>query len=74
MINIWLVFGILEIVANFIQINYTVHVDLIEILNLQIKIQFWLSWELTKAMCCHQEMLYGTDFLLLALTSAKIVS
>ena len=34
MINISLVFGILEIVANFIQITYTVYVDLIEILNL----------------------------------------
>jgi len=34
------VFGILDIVVNFIQITYTVYVDLIEILNLQIKIQF----------------------------------
>jgi len=34
------VFGILEIVVNFIQITYTVYVDLREILNLQIKIQF----------------------------------
>jgi len=34
MINISLVFGILEIVVNFIQITYTVYVDLIEILNL----------------------------------------
>jgi len=34
MINISLLFGILEIVVNFIQITYTVYVDLIEILNL----------------------------------------
>jgi len=40
MINIWLVFGILEIVVNFILITYTLYVELIEILNLQIKIQF----------------------------------
>jgi len=32
MINISLLFGILEIVVNFIQITYTVYVDLIEIL------------------------------------------
>jgi len=30
MINISLVFGILETVVNFIQITYTVYVDLIE--------------------------------------------
>jgi len=34
MINISLVFGILEIVVNFIQITYTVYVDLTEILKL----------------------------------------
>jgi len=32
------VFGILEIVVNFIQITYTVYFDLIEILNLQINL------------------------------------
>jgi len=28
----------------------------------------------TKEMCCHQAMLYVTDFLLPALSSAKILS
>jgi len=32
MINIWLVFRILEIVVNFIRITYTFYVDLGEIL------------------------------------------
>jgi len=36
------VFGILEIVVNFILITYTLYVDLIEILNLQSRYNF--SW------------------------------
>jgi len=39
-INIWLVFEIFEIVANFIQITYTLYGDLIEILNLQLRYNF----------------------------------
>jgi len=36
-INIWLVFGILEIVPNFIRITYTLYVDLVENLNSQLR-------------------------------------
>jgi len=34
------VFGILETVVNFIQIAYTLYIDLIETLNLQLRYNF----------------------------------
>ena len=40
MINIRLVFGILEIVVNFILITYTLYVDLIKVLNLLLRHNF----------------------------------
>ena len=41
-----------------------------------INIQIYLATACAdrKGMCCHQKMLYVTNFLLLALSSAKIVS
>jgi hypothetical protein len=39
-IIIWLVFEILEVVVNFIQIIYTLYIDLIEILNSQLRYNF----------------------------------
>jgi hypothetical protein len=39
-IQIWLVFEILGIVENFIRITYTLYVDLIETLNLQLMYNF----------------------------------
>jgi len=40
MINIWLVFGILEIVVNFICVTCILYVGLMEILNSQLKYNF----------------------------------
>jgi hypothetical protein len=39
-INSWLVFEVLKIVENFIQITYTLYVDLIETLNSQLIYNF----------------------------------
>jgi hypothetical protein len=40
MVDIWIVFGILEIVENFIRVAYTLYVDLIEALNSQLRCNF----------------------------------
>jgi hypothetical protein len=39
-INIWLVFGILEIVVNFVSVTFILYVGLMEILNLQLRYNF----------------------------------
>jgi hypothetical protein len=39
-INIWLMVEVLEIVVNFVRVTYTLYVNLIEILNSQLRYNF----------------------------------